>query len=210
MSEFSIVLASGSPRRRELLRNLGLDFVVLPAGADVEPSMHDYSSLEQAARSVEASARAKAVAVARGLAKTAGPHLVIGADTAVRFNRHMLGKPHSEAEARDMLRRLSGRWHCVLSGVCICREGGGECRCAHAVTRVRFRPIGEEEIGAYVATGLPLDKAGAYGIQDMASLFVEKIDGCYFNVMGLPLSVLDRLLKEFGFSILSAAKQCRQ
>ena len=204
MTDYALVLASGSPRRRELLQNLGLRFAVSKPGDDVEPAISDYRNLEQAAFSVESSARAKALAVAKNYTADPQPHLIIAADTVVRLGAHSLGKPHSREEAGQMLRSLSGRWHYVLSGVCVCRDGGEGCRCAHAVTRVRFRCLNDEEIDAYIATGLPLDKAGAYGIQDYASLFVEKIDGCYFNVMGLPLSVLDKLLKEFDFAVLSA------
>ncbi|MDO5296022.1 MAG: Maf family protein [bacterium] len=202
MADFAFVLASGSPRRRELLQNLGLQFTVCKPGDGVEPAINDYRNLNQAALSVESSARAKALAVAGELLPHPLPHLIIAADTVVRLGAHSLGKPRSPEEAKQMLRSLSGRWHYVMSGVCVCRDGGAEARCAHAVTRVRFRPLSAAEIDAYVATGLPLDKAGAYGIQDYASLFVEKIDGCYFNVMGLPLSVLDKLLKEFGYAIL--------
>ena len=203
MTDYALVLASGSPRRRELLQNLGLRFAVSRPGDDVEPAVCDYRNLKQAALSVESSARAKALSVAKQYVPEPLPHLIIAADTVVRLGAHSLGKPRSREEAGQMLRSLSGRWHYVLSGVCVCRDGGEECRCAHAVTKVRFRRVSEAEIEAYISTGLPLDKAGAYGIQDYAALFVEKIDGCYFNVMGLPLSVLDRLLKEFGFAVLS-------
>ena len=202
MTDYSLVLASGSPRRRELLQNLGLRFAVSRPGDDVEPAVSDYRNLKQAALSVESSARAKALAVAKNYAPDPQPHLIIAADTVVRLGAYSLGKPHSPEEARQMLSSLSGLWHYVLSGVCVCRDGGEDCRCAHAVTKVRFRRISAAEIDAYIATGLPLHRAGAYGIQDYAALFVEKIDGCYFNVMGLPLSVLDRLLKEFGCVIL--------
>ena len=202
MSEYSLVLASGSPRRRELLTNLGLKFEVINPGDEVEPAMRDYSNLEQAALSVEASARAKAGAVARTLQATAHRHLVIGADTVVRYGRHSLGKPHSIAEARAMLKSLSGRWHYVLSGVCLCLDGAEQMHCAHAITKVKFRRLNQDEIESYIATGLPLDKAGAYGIQDFGSIFVEKLEGCYFNVMGLPLSLVDSMLKEYGVKIL--------
>lgn len=202
MRPFALILASGSPRRRELLRSLGLSFEVLRPADGVEPVISDCRTLDQAALAVEASARAKALAVAQAVQPAPMPHLILGADTVVRYGRHTLGKPHNSAEAAAMLRRLSGRWHYVLSGLCVCQDGGASCRCAHSITRVLFRQLSEAEIAAYVATGLPLDKAGAYGIQDMASIFVQKIDGCYFNVMGLPLQELDKLLKTFDYRVL--------
>ncbi len=183
------------------MANLGIDFTVIKPGDDVEPAMSDYRNLTQAALSVEDSARIKASYVARNLDAKEGPCLVIGADTVVRYGRHSLGKPHSAEEALSMLRSLSDRWHYVLSGVCVCREGGQACHCAHAITKVKFRAITAAEMAAYVATGLPMDKAGAYGIQDFGSLFLERLEGCYFNVMGLPVSVLDSLLKKFGYHI---------
>lgn len=202
MQDLSLILASGSPRRRELLSALGLKFEVRKPGDDVEPVQGDYRNLDQAAISVENSARAKAIAVARECRPNPCNHLIIGADTIVRYGKHSLGKPHDAEEARSMLRSLSGRWHYVISGICVCRDGGEECRCAHSITKVRFRKIDEEEISAYVATGIPMDKAGAYGIQDFGSLFLNKLEGCYFNVMGLPLSRLDALLKMYGVRIL--------
>ena len=202
MRPLELILASGSPRRSELLRSLGLSFEVRRPADGVEPAICDCRSLDQAAQAVEASARAKALSVAKDCQSTPVPHLILGADTVVRYGRHTLGKPHDCAEAVAMLRRLSGRWHYVLSGLCVCRDGGKDCRVAHSITGVRFREISEAEIAAYVATGLPLDKAGAYGIQDYASVFVEKINGCYFNVMGLPLQELDKLLKTFDYRVL--------
>ena len=187
-----IVLASGSPRRRELLEMLGVkDFAVIPARGEELP--HPELS---PAELVKELSRAKA-------AEVAGAHpeaLVIGADTVVAVDGRVLGKPADEADAARMLRLLSGREHEVFTGVTVMAGGAAE-SCAER-TVVRFLPLTEREIAAYVATGEPMDKAGAYGIQGRASVFTQGIDGDFFNVMGLPVCRLGQMLKSFGVDLL--------
>ena len=180
-----IVLASSSPRRRELLRMLGLPFAVSPSDID-----ETWRNGEAPAVHAERLAREKAAA--RPVPGTA----VIGADTIVVIDGEILGKPRDAADARAMLRRLSGREHVVYTGVAVARDG----RLASGVrqTTVRFHPLDDDAIAAYVATGEPLDKAGAYGIQGYGAVLVERIDGDYFTVMGLGLELLVELLAEVG------------
>ncbi len=188
----ALVLASGSPRRRELLAMFGLPFAVLPArGAEIPPPGLGPGE------TAEALARAKAEEVRVLCAPDA---VVIAADTVVELDGGLLGKPKDGADAARMLRALSGREHRVFSGVCVCR--GGRLLLGHEETAVRFRPLAEAEIAAYVRSGEPLDKAGAYGAQGLASLFVEGIRGDFFNVMGLPLCRLGQMLKELGVELL--------
>lgn len=187
-----IVLASASPRRRELLRDLKLSFAVEPAQCD-EGSVPVTTPEEW----VKAVAKAKAldVAVRRSDA------LVIGADTAVLIDGEILGKPGDAAEARAMLRRLSGRTHRVVTGVALCHLDRGRELVEVEATDVTFGPLTDEQISRYVATGEPMDKAGAYGIQGYGATLVREIRGCYFNVVGLPLFRLARMLGEFGVDL---------
>ena len=180
-----IVLASTSPRRRELLQLLGLSFEVFPA--DLDETWRDG---ELPAAHAERLATQKAAARPRPGAVT------VGADTIVVIDGAILGKPRDAAEARAMLRRLAGREHEVFTGVAVLHGG----RAASGVTRtvVRFRELDEATITAYVATGEPLDKAGAYGIQGFGAVLVERIDGDYFTVMGLGLGLLVDLLERVG------------
>jgi septum formation protein len=171
-----IILASGSPRRKELLENLGVDFTVIVSPAE---EIHD-ASLGMAVL-CEENARLKAVAVACDFADCA----VIGADTLVFIDGEPLGKPKTMEEAAGMLRRLSGRKHQVCTGVCIAGPGD-RIVLLHDVTDVVFRELDEETISAYLAKTSPLDKAGAYGIQDHGEMIVEGIEGAFDNVMGLP------------------------
>ncbi len=184
-----IVLASTSPRRRELLKQIGLDFSVVPADVD-ERALPGERAEVHALRL----AREKAEVVAGKIARGA----VIAADTIVVLDGQILGKPAGPADARRMLAQLSGREHSVMTGIAVAEVPAGRLATDLAVTAVRFRQLAPEEIDAYVATGEPLDKAGAYGIQEKGALFVEKIDGCYSNVVGLPLARLGFLLKSFG------------
>ena len=192
-NEPELVLASASPRRRELLEKFSRPFSVCPARGEEAPAgamgPEDY---------VRALARAKAEEVA---ALYAGRDAVIlAADTVVERDGRILGKPASPEDAQAMLRSLSGREHRVWTGLCVRRGSllltGAEC------TRVFFRPLTDREIGAYVSTGEPLDKAGAYGYQGLACLFVERIQGDYYNVVGLPLCRLGRMLQEAGVTLL--------
>ena len=187
-----MILASGSPRRRELLEMLGLDFEVCPARGGEHPPEH--AGPEE---TVLALARAKAAEVAE---HSGAENVIIAADTIVWLDGAVLGKPHGEAEAADMLRRLSGREHEVWTGLCIMR-GGKELAGAER-TYVKFRELAQDEISAYIATGEPMDKAGAYGAQGRASVFVEGIRGDFFNVMGLPLCRLGKMLGKLGVKLL--------
>lgn len=193
MIKMSIVLASGSPRRRELMEMLDVkDLVIIPAkGEEKPPEGEGPGELVMAL----ASAKAREVAAARAAGDT-----VIGADTIVWVDGRVLGKPHSEQEAGQMLRLLSGNVHEVYTGVCLIKDGEESCR--FDVTRVRFRPLSEREIAAYIKTGEPMDKAGAYGAQGKAALFVQSIEGDFFNVMGLPLCMLGEMLKQRGVEVL--------
>ena len=146
----------------------------------------------------EQRARHKAWAVARTLSEG----IVIGADTIVVCQGQVLGKPRDAEDAKRLLAFLSGRSHRVITGVCVCQAPDGPCLVESACTKVRFRRLEPDEIARYVATGEPLDKAGAYGIQGRGALLVEGIVGDYFNVVGLPLTLLARLLKEFGVRML--------
>lgn len=190
-SQPRLVLASASPRRRELLSALGLDFEVRLA-LEQPPELAKGEPSEVAL----ANARAKVFAL-----EAAEDELLVGADTIVVIAGAILGKPNSAEEAKTMLRRLSGNRHEVLTGVAVRSREWLEADVAR--TSVWFRPLEEWEIEAYVATGEPLDKAGAYGIQERASVFVSHIEGDYFNVVGLPLALLDGLLKKRGCGILA-------
>ena len=188
-----IVLASGSPRRQELLRRIGLEaFDVVVPHADER-----YPAGLSPRDTVAHIARAKAEAAK---ALTAPEDVVITADTMVFLDDERLGKPRDEADALRMLTALAGRRHTVCTGVTV-RQGDKE-RCFTVSTNVFFRPATEEELRAYVASGEPMDKAGAYGIQGVGALLVERIDGDFFNVMGLPVSALSEALREFGIDLL--------
>lgn len=186
-----IILASGSPRRRELLNTLGLSFRVCPAKG--EENAPEGAGPEEI---VKALSRAKAAEVSRQFAG----NLIIAADTIVYLDGRVLGKPKDEADACAMLASLSGRAHEVYTGVTVML--GEDTLCEAECTKVFFRELSAEEIDAYVASGDPMDKAGAYGIQGRASLMVERLEGDYFNVMGLPLCRLGQLLNELGVELL--------
>lgn len=184
-----IILASASPRRAQLLRQIGLPFVVRVSNACEEtnaPSDPIEHVLELSRRKAE------------DVAAQVQAGLVLGVDTIVVLNRDILGKPSSPEEAKRMLRRLSGRTHDVFSGLTLIRAEDGQMRSDFSRTEVKMRVLSDEEIEAYVATGEPLDKAGAYGIQGRAALFIEEIHGCYYNVVGLPLSKFVKMLKAMG------------
>ena len=188
----NLILASASPRRQELLRGLGMQFTVQTA--DIDESMNPALG---AAEEVARVSRLKAETVLSSAPEDA---LVIAADTIVCIDDRILGKPESEAAAAAMLKTLSGRKNQVRTGVTVCSHE--KVVTSVVTTDVCFRPLSEQEILAYVATGEPMDKAGAYGIQGLASIFVEKLHGDYFNVMGLPLCELSRMLAQFGIAIL--------
>lgn len=183
-------LASGSPRRRELLAQIGVSFVTLSASID-ETALPD----EPAERYVERLAREKAQAGLAALAAAPGC-VVLGADTSVVLDGRILGKPESRAEALATLAALSGREHLVLTAVALASAGGIESRVV--TSRVRFRPLRAGEAEAYWDTGEPCDKAGSYGIQGLAAVFVSQIEGSYSAVVGLPLCETAQLLESFG------------
>jgi septum formation protein len=183
----TVVLASGSPRRRQLLELIGIEHEVLPSNID-----ETLRPRETPRRHAERLAREKASAVAT---REAGK-ITIAADTIVVVNRKVLGKPRDEDDARRMLSMLSGREHTVITAVAVAR--GRKLRSAVEEVRVKFRRLRQDEIDAYIATGEPMDKAGAYGIQGFGATIVECVDGDYFSVMGLPLARLVTLLRDLG------------
>ena len=186
-----IILASQSPRRQELLARMGLTFTVCPA--DIEEVIDPGLTPRQVVMSLS---RQKAEAVAAGRPDA----LVIAADTIVVLDGKILGKPRSVGEAREMLTALSGREHHVCTGFTLQRRERVETGCEES--HVWFRELTGAEIDAYIATGEPMDKAGAYGIQGYGALLVKGIHGDYFNVMGLPVCRLGQALKDFGISCL--------
>ena len=179
-----LILASQSPRRAEILKQAGFEFVVRPADVDETPLVG-----ESPRACAERLARAKAMAVEAG-----ADDIVLGADTVVVIDGHTLGKPTDTADAARMLQLLSGRQHEVITGVCLRRQSG--LGCGSTVTRVWFAPLSQEEIAAYVASGEPMDKAGAYAIQGLASRYIPRIEGSYANVVGLPIDWVYRHLRE--------------
>lgn len=187
----NIILASKSPRRRELLEMLGLEFTI--KAAEKEETMIPGRDVAQEVARVST---AKAMSVPRD-----PQDLVIASDTVVELDGQVLGKPHSQDEAFQMLKSLSGRTHQVHTAITLLR--GQQLSSRVSTTAVTFRTLTDGEIRAYIATGEPMDKAGAYGAQGIGALLVERIDGDFFTVMGLPVSLLGQSLKEFGINLLS-------
>ncbi|MGH9593445.1 MAG: Maf family protein [Bryobacteraceae bacterium] len=188
MLEDMLVLASKSPRRSEILKQAGFNFAVRAANVS-----EDRRGEETPVNFVKRLAAEKARAVQRS-----ENEVILGADTIVLAGGEILGKPKNAADAGRMLQLLSGRRHEVLTGICLRTAARDIVDCA--VTKVFFSPLNRDEISTYVASGEPMDKAGAYAIQGLASKFVERIDGCYFNVVGLPVSLVYRYLS--GMSLL--------
>jgi nucleoside triphosphate pyrophosphatase len=185
-----LVLASQSPRRRELLTLLCGEFEVLASQVS-ETSKRK----EPPRKMVQRLARAKAQAV-----QVLRPDsVIVGADTVVICRGLVLGKPKSHRDARQMLMRLSGKTHRVLTGLCVLRDH--QCCMGVSATQVQFSPLSDSEIERYLKTGEPFDKAGAYAIQGFAARYVERIDGCYFNVVGLPISLLYQMLRRVGYPL---------
>ena len=181
-----LILASGSPRRRELLDLMGLTYTM--ETPDVDESFSGRPS-----ETVMEISRRKAAAVAARHSDS----IIIAADTLV-FADGALGKPHTPERAKEMLRSLAGNWHHVYTGITVINTRSGRILRNVDKTRVHLVPMTEQEIDAYVATGEPLDKAGAYGIQGMGGMFVDRIDGSYSNVVGLPMSMLRIMLAQVG------------
>lgn len=188
-----IVLASASPRRCELLKQIGLSFTVMPANIN-----EDISCGQEPTAMVEKLSRDKAFHVANELQHDC---IVIGADTIV-VKDEILGKPTDELDARNMLERLQGDWHEVITGITVVAVPEKTSTTTFERTRVKMKPLDASEIETYIATGEPMDKAGAYGIQGMGALLVDRIEGCYFNVVGLPLVRLSEILKDYGCRLL--------
>jgi len=191
-----LVLASASPRRAELLRQLGLTFDVVASGLAEEDREADPAAL----------VKLLAISKAKAVAAKVADGVIVAADTVVCLDGELLGKPQDAKEAAGMLASLSGRRHEVLTGVAVIRQPEGLLCCHVEKTAVTMREISREEIARYLASGEPYDKAGGYGIQGKAAVFVEKLEGCYFNVVGLPLAALCRLLAEVGVQIWEGAE----
>lgn len=189
MTYSKIILASNSPRRLMLLRQIGIEPVVVPS--HVPEDVKEGESPEDAALRL-------AVEKAREVSKQFHEGLVIGADTVVVIDGEQLGKPKGRDDAGRMLRLLSGRTHAVITGLAVINAKTSEIKSTLVRTSVRFKPLSEEDIDVYIGTGDPMDKAGAYGIQGRAAAFIEGIEGCYSNVVGLPLSELMDVLKSLG------------
>lgn len=191
-SKRTLVLASGSPRRKEMLEHLGLAFEIAPAVID---EMRNEG--EDAAMYTLRTAMRKAMAVVENYENAT----VISADTVVVLDGEILGKPKTADQAEEMLRSLSGREHVVITSVGVVDQITGRSISATEQTVVYFQYLSKEEIRAYVATGEPMDKAGAYGIQGLGGLLIRRIEGDYYNVVGLPLHKLYELLKEVGMDL---------
>jgi len=188
-----IILASASPRRKELLEKIGLKF-------EVEPS--DYPEDMRSGLSPDELARVISLEKARAVASRHRNAVVIAADTFIMFRGKIMGKPGTEGEARKMLMRLRGKPHAVITGFTILDTDSDKVLTKSVATVVYIKNLTSEEVDAYVKSGEPLDKAGAYAIQGLGSVIVERIEGDYFNVIGLPLSALAEGLKDFGIHIL--------
>jgi len=194
---FTIILASSSPRRRALLQDLKVPFETRPSSAD---ETLDRSLSPE--RNVQLLAERKVAVVARETAEQFGQAIVIGADTVVSIAGEILGKPATAEGAAAMLSRLQGQTHTVFSGLCVARTDTGQRLSGYSATQVTMRPLSAEAIRQYVATGEPMDKAGAYGIQGYGSTLVTRISGDYFTVMGMPMFLLEDFLQQCGISLL--------
>jgi septum formation protein len=192
----SLILASGSPRRRELLAELGIPFTVVASevSEELDPAL---VPSEQAVALAERKARAVAANLDRGL--------VLGADTIVVLDGDILGKPEDDADARRMLRRLSGRPHEVITGIALIDAEGGDSQSLAVKSTVQMRHLNDDEIAEYLATGEPRDKAGAYAIQGRGSALIAHREGSFTNVVGLPLDEVGALLRAAGFPVWRAA-----
>ena len=187
-----LILASGSPRRAEILQSVGLPFIVLSSAVDETPIPG-----ETAQEMVRRLAAAKAELVAQ---RAIGPAIIVAADTVVTLDNTIFGKPRTTEDARQMLEKLAGRTHSVITGVALIRLPDVERREFHEITHVQFGPLDDEEITRYLASGEPFDKAGAYAIQGRAGRYITRIEGCYYNVVGLPLARLCAALADLGWT----------
>jgi nucleoside triphosphate pyrophosphatase len=189
-----IILASSSPRRAEILRNAGIAFEIRATQID-EAALPGEAAHAMVARLAEAKARAAAAQIAGDTREC----IIVGADTSVELDGEIFGKPRDSAHAREMLIRLNGRTHHVLTGLFLLRLPGGATQAAVENSAVTFASLSAKGIDDYVASGEPLGKAGAYAIQGIAGRYIPQIEGCYFNVVGLPLSRLYALLRQLGW-----------
>ena len=189
----TIILASASPRRKELLEKIGLTFKVEPS--NYEEQVHSGLEPHEFAQKI-------ALEKARTVASKHKDGIVIAADTFIVFGGQILGKPHTKNEARKMLETINGKSHSVITGFSIIDTSKNKTLSKSVETKIYIRKLTPAEIDAYVKSEEPLDKAGAYAIQGLGAVFVEKIEGDYFNVIGLPLSALTEALKEFGINIM--------
>jgi septum formation protein len=187
-----LILASGSPRRAEILQSASFPFTVMSSAVDETPIPG-----ESALEIVKRLALAKAELVA---ARAVGPAIVIAADTVVVLDNTIFGKPRTTEDARQMLEKLAGRTHTVTTGVALIRLPDVERREFQETTHVQFSALDDEEITRYLASGEPFDKAGAYAIQGRAGRYISRIEGCYYNVVGLPLARLCTALAELGWT----------
>lgn len=203
METYRLILASSSPRRRELIQMLGLPVHIMASDAD-ESIPADLPPDE----TVQLLAKRKAAHVLEQVRSQGLNGIIVGADTIVVLQGRMLGKPGSEEEAKAMLRALQGNKHEVHTGIACLDADSGKLKAASRKTTVWMKPLTEQQISAYVASGEPMDKAGAYGIQGLGSVLIERIDGDYFNVVGLSLFLLSELLSQFGIEALNAANKC--
>jgi len=194
-----LVLASASPRRRELLALLGVQFLVENSGMPEESD-----SAESPAQSALRLAREKAEAVAPRFPNA----LILGADTVVVINRQILGKPQDREDARRMLRLLRNRWHFVITGVALIDSRDGKAAARHVETGVRMADYSDKDIDDYVNSGEPADKAGGYAIQGFGGRLVAKIEGCYTNVVGLPVCEVAEMFRELGLVVPAAPAPC--
>jgi len=189
-----IILASASPRRKELLESMGLKFEVVVSHVDENIEGKDFST-----ELIENLAAEKAMEVA---GKIDFPAIVIGSDTVVVINNHVLGKPKDKNDAFNMLKMLSGKTHEVISGIAIVDTETNKILKDFVLSEVTFKELSDEEINNYIETGEPLDKAGAYAIQGLAGMFVKSITGCYSNIVGISVFKLAELLKKFGVKVI--------
>jgi septum formation protein len=188
-----IILASGSPRRKAMLDLFKLKYECI--SAEINEEIYPHENAREAARRI---ARNKAEFVCKGL----NTGLVISADTVVVCNGQILGKPTNYEDAYNKLKILSGKVHEVITAVCVVDAETGKYELQDETSKVYFRNISDEEIKAYIASGEPMDKAGAYAIQGMAAVFVEKIEGCYYNIVGMPVKNLYVMLNKQGVNLL--------
>lgn len=189
-----IILASKSPRRSEILKNIGIDFEVIESNYD---EIFDINMTPD--EIVTHLAYKKAESVSKTIKDEA---YVIGADTIVVLDSRIMGKPHDIEESFEMLKSLSGKWHRVYSGICVIKTISSQYFSGFEATDVKIKELSDKEIHGYINTGESLDKAGSYAIQGVGSLLVEKINGCYFNIVGLPVFKLFSLLEKFGINLL--------